>query len=252
MGREITRMANGRDDLRIVAAVERPGSPHLHKDLGEMAGIGPCNIVIGDDPKKAFDSADVAIDLSLPEATRKIIQTARESRTPIVCGTTGISDSTLAEINAATDEIPVLYAPNLSLGVAVTTALVEQAAKALGEDYDIEIVEMHHRDKVDAPSGTALALAEAAARSKGLDIKEGFRIGRAGNTGVRSRSEIGLHAVRGGGVFGEHTVILAGRHEKIEITHRASSRTLFAEGALRAAMFLYDKPPGKYTAADTL
>ncbi len=251
MGLEITRAAHRLDTTQIAAAVEHRQSPALGKDMGELAGVGPSGVLIESDLEAAFQKADVAIDLSLPEATGWVIEAARACKIPLVCGTTGINSDSLAAFDAAANEIPVLYTPNLSLGVAVTASLVEQAVKALGPNYDIEIVEMHHRDKADAPSGTALALAKTAARSAGIDPESGLRLARAGHTGTRPTSEIGVHAVRGGGVFGEHTVILAGKHEQIEIRHKASSRTLFAEGALRVAVFLHNKPRGRYTMADT-
>jgi 4-hydroxy-tetrahydrodipicolinate reductase len=252
MGQEITRIAAGRRQLRIGAAVEGVGSPAVGRDLGDLAGIGNLGVTIVDNPETAFAAADVAVDLSLPKATAKVIDAALATDTALVCGTTGLEDSTLSLFDSAAKRIPVLYTPNLSPGVAVLSALVEQACAALGSDYDIEIVEMHHRDKVDAPSGTALALAEAAARGAQTNLAETLQVGRAGHVGKRPASEIGVHSVRGGGVFGDHTVILAGQHERIELSHMAASRSLFAEGALRAAQFLSGKKPGRYTMADVL
>lgn len=252
MGQEITRIAARRQQLRVGAAVEGVGSPAVGRDLGDIAGIGNLGVTIVDHLETAFAAADVAVDLSLPKATVNVIDAALATDTALVCGTTGLEDSTLSLFDSAAKRIPVLYTPNLSPGIAVLSALVEQASAALGGDYDIEIVEMHHRDKVDAPSGTALALAEAAARGAKTDLAETLQVGRAGQVGKRPASEIGVHAVRGGGVFGDHTVILAGQHERIELSHMAASRSLFAEGALRAAQFLSGKPPGRYTMADVL
>ncbi len=252
MGQEITRIVAGRKQLRISAAVEGVGSSAVGRDLGDIAGIGALGVEVVDSPKTAFATADVAVDLSLPEATTKVIEAALLTNTALVCGTTGLGDSILSLIDSAAERIPMLYTPNLSPGVAVLSVLVEQACAALGDDYDIEIVEMHHRDKVDAPSGTALALAAAAARGAGLNLEQALQVGRAGHVGKRPASQIGVHAVRGGGVFGDHTVILAGRHERIELSHMAASRSLFAEGALRAAQFLSGKKPGRYTMADVL
>jgi 4-hydroxy-tetrahydrodipicolinate reductase len=250
MGLEIARAARARGDLRIVSAVERQGAVAVGSDLGEIAGAGASGVIVGEDLVKAFESADVAIDLSLPEATSAVVAAAKKTKTPLVLGTTGIDEAALTAIDEASKDIPILYTPNLSPGIAVAAALVEHAVKALGPGYDIEIIETHHRNKKDAPSGTALTLAQAAARSRGLNLTEASRLGRSGQTGMRPENEIGIHAVRAGGVFGDHTVVLASEHERIEITHRASSRALFAEGALRAALVLVGKPPGRYTMAD--
>ncbi|MDD5306922.1 MAG: 4-hydroxy-tetrahydrodipicolinate reductase [Deltaproteobacteria bacterium] len=252
MGLEIARVAFGRPDAHIVAAVERVGSPCLGRDLHELAGLGPGGPVIGADADRAASGADVVVDLSAPDAAAGTLTSALFGLRPIVCGTTGLPAETLAAFDRASGEIPVLVAPNLSLGVAVLAALAERAVTALGLAYDIEIVEMHHRDKTDAPSGTALMLANVAARAAGIDASENLRFGREGRVGARPQGEIGVHAVRGGGVFGDHTVILAGKYERLELTHRADSRTLFAQGALAAALFLHGKPPGRYTMAHVL
>ena len=252
MGQAITRLTQERDDLRIGAAVEGIGSTAIGRDLGELAGLGTLDVPIGDNLENAFNHVDVALDLSVTEATAAVIDAAVATATPLVCGTTGLDDGILNRFDTAATRIPVLYTPNLSPGIAVLSALVEQAASALGRDYDIEIVEMHHRHKVDAPSGTALALAEAAARGAELELPKALQLGRAGHVGERPSSEIGVHAVRGGGVFGDHTVILAGEHERLELTHMAASRSLFAQGALRAAAFLIGQSPGRYTMADVL
>jgi 4-hydroxy-tetrahydrodipicolinate reductase len=252
MGLEMARVAAARTDVGIVAAVERPGSPAVGRDLHELAGLGPGGPVVGADADQAASGADVVVDLSSPAAAGATLASALFGLRPIVCGTTGLSPETLAAFDRASGEIPVLVAPNLSLGVAVLNALAGRAVAALGPGYDIEIVEMHHRDKTDAPSGTALLLADTAARAAGLVPCDAIRFGREGRTGARPQGEIGVHAVRGGGVFGDHTVILAGRHERLELTHRAISRTLFAQGALAAALFLHGKPPGNYTMAHVL
>jgi 4-hydroxy-tetrahydrodipicolinate reductase len=252
MGREITRAAEKRNDLRVTAGLEHSGSPVIGRDPGEWAGVAPTGVAITDDLEAGFNAADLVIDLSLPEATENVVRAACKTGKPLVCGTTGLAPAQLAAFDRAAAEIPILYTPNLSLGIAVVSALTERAAKALGKGYDIEIVETHHRKKVDAPSGTALALADSAAKGAGLDPSAAVKLGRAGHTGERPEAEIGVHAIRGGGVFGEHTVAFLGDHERVEITHSASSRVLFAEGALRAALFLAGKPPGRYTMADLL
>ena len=184
--------------------------------------------------------------------TNSVIEAALSSNTPLVCGTTGISEETLTRLEKAAKQIPVLYATNLSLGIAVLTSLVGQAIKALGTGYDAEVVEMHHNKKVDAPSGTARSIVEAIAHAKGADLSKDVIFGRSGHTGARTPDEIGVHAVRGGSVFGDHTVILAGPDERIELTHKAGSRALFASGAIRAAIFMKNAKPGMYKMSDVL
>ncbi len=252
MGLAIAKIIAGQPSARLAAAVERPNAPAVGQDLGALIGEPPFGVTVGDDLQGAARSADVMIDLSLPLATENVIAAAVAAKTPLLCGTTGIDEGLLRQFEEAAAEIPVLYATNLSPGISLLTALVEQATRALSAGYDIEIVEMHHRNKVDAPSGTALTLAEAAARGRGLDPGNALVNGRSGHTGIRSEDEIGMHALRGGGVFGDHTVILASQNERIELTHRASSRTLFAEGAVKAALFLAAQPPGRYTMKDAL
>ncbi len=251
MGLEIARTVVARDDIEICAAVEHSGSPLLGADLGPVAGVKALGVKLGDDLIKAASKADVIVDLSLPEATAGVVNAAVETGTPLVCGTTGLNSATMDLINRAAKSIPLLYATNLSPGIAVMADLLQKAVQVLGEEYDIELVEMHHRNKVDAPSGTALTLANAAAEAASFDVSE-FVHGREGKTGARPPRVIGMHAVRGGGVFGDHTAILAGQNERLEITHRASSRALFADGAIRAARFLATADPGRYSMSDVL
>jgi 4-hydroxy-tetrahydrodipicolinate reductase len=252
MGLAIARTAADREDVRVVAAVEHGAHPRLGRDLGELAGAGPLDIALGDDLDGAARSARVIVDLSLPSATAQVIAAAVRHGTALVCGTTGLEPDALAALDDAAGTIPVLYTTNLSPGIALLGQLIAAAIPALGAGYDIEIIETHHRDKIDAPSGTALTLAHTAATAAGLDPEVALRHGREGRTGARPPDEIGVHAVRGGGVFGEHRVVLAGRHEQLVLTHRAASRALFAEGALRAAAFLAGKEPGRYTMLDVL
>lgn len=252
MGLAIAKIIAGQPSAKLVAAVDRPDAPAAGQDMGTLIGEPPFGVILGNDLPGAAKSADVIIDLSLPLATANVISVAVAAKTPLVCGTTGIDDAILRQFDEAATEIPVLYATNLSPGITLLTALVEQATRALRAGYDIEIVEMHHRNKVDAPSGTAITLAESAARGRGLDPQKALVMGRSGHTGIRPEKEIGMHALRGGGVFGDHTVILASQNERIELTHRASSRTLFAEGAVKAALFLAAQPPGRYTMKDAL
>jgi 4-hydroxy-tetrahydrodipicolinate reductase len=252
MGLEITRATHGRRDLRIGTALERAGSTFIGKDVGELAGLKALGVTISDDFDQCFKAVDVAIDLSSPDATEKVVRTALKHKVPLVCGTTGLENAAQKALENAAGDIPVLYTPNLSLGIAVTKMLVEQAVRTIGPDWDVEIVEMHHREKVDSPSGTAMALAAAVAECKKVSLEDAGRFGRHGKTGKRGASEIGIHALRGGGVFGWHKVILAGKHETIEICHRASTRALFAEGALMTALFLQNKAAGLYTMNDVL
>ena len=252
MGLEIARAATASQRARIAAAVEHPNAPSVGRDIGALTGLSPVEVIVETDLHRAARKGDVIVDLSLPEATASVIEAAVNAKKPLLSGTTGIDDRTLTLFDQAAKAIAVLHAANLSPGITLLTALVEQAARGLAQDYDIEIVEMHHRNKLDAPSGTALTLAEAAALGRGLCPKEAIKMGRSGHTGVRPTREIGVHAMRGGAVFGDHTVILASQNERIELTHRASSRGLFAEGAVQAALFLHGKPAGRYTMKDVL
>jgi 4-hydroxy-tetrahydrodipicolinate reductase len=196
--------------------------------------------------------ADVMIDFSMPAGFSAHLEECQEHGTPLISGTTGLSDAQRAELVEAGKEIPVLWAPNFSLGVNLLFALAKQAAASLPEGYDIEIVEMHHRHKVDAPSGTALGLLRAVCEGNGRDPQQVVRHGREGHTGERSAEEIGMHTLRGGDVVGDHTVIFAAEGERLELTHKASSRDTFAAGALRAAEWLNGKPPGVYSMAQVL
>jgi 4-hydroxy-tetrahydrodipicolinate reductase len=206
----------------------------------------------GDDPASLAQEADVLVDFSAPAAIEANLAAARAARTPIVIGTTGLGQTHHDLIDAAAREIAVLQTGNTSLGVALLCALVRDAARRLGTDWDVEIVEMHHRQKVDAPSGTALMLGEAAAEGMGAPLSEIGVIGRAGLTGARAEGTIGFASLRGGTVAGDHMVILAGDGERIELTHRAEDRAIFARGAVRAAMWLKDQPAGRYTMDEVL
>ena len=252
MGQEIARAVNAHPDTIVASGLDRAESPAFGQDIGVLAGFGKSGVHITDDVNEMMRAADVIVDLSLPVATLGILNAAVENRRPLCCGTTGVGHDVLKKFEEAAAQIPVLYASNLSLGVAVLSDLVEQASRILDTGFDIEVVEMHHRNKVDAPSGTALTLAESAARGRGLTLEDVIRNGREGHTGVRSDDEIGMHAVRGGGVFGDHTVILASRNERIELSHKAASRGLFAEGAVKAAIFLAKQTSGQYTMKDVL
>jgi 4-hydroxy-tetrahydrodipicolinate reductase len=250
MGLEIARAAAGRRDIVVASAVERPGHPGLGSDLGAAAGIGASGVAVGSDLAAAISSADVVIDLSHRDTAAAVAGAAAAAKKALVCGTTGLEEAAVAEIERAATAVPVLYTANLSPGVAVLAELVRRAAAAL-RGYDVEIVELHHRRKADAPSGTALMLAGEVRSGRGAP-DAALCFGRSGHTGERPAEEIGVHAVRGGAIFGEHRVILAGPNERLELVHTAESRALFAEGALRTALFLARAKPGRYAMSDII
>jgi 4-hydroxy-tetrahydrodipicolinate reductase len=252
MGLEIARAAAKRGDLRIAAAIERPDHPDLGADIAVRAGDGPAGVIVGADLALGVGVVDVVVDLSHPAAAAAVAAAAAAAGKALLCGTTGLGAEAIAAIDRAAEKVPVLQTPNLSPGVAVLAELVRRAASALGEGYDVEIIELHHRRKEDAPSGTALLLAAEASAGFGRIAPAQLCFGRSGRTGERPVGQIGIHAVRGGSVFGEHRVILAGPHERLEIAHSAESRALFAEGALRAALFLARARPGRYAMSDVL
>ena len=231
--------------VSLHAAVERKG----HAGVGTEAAPG---IPIVDDFTAALDGADVYIDFTAPEATKSLVEDAARRRVAAVIGTTGLAPEARAAIFHAAAHIPVVVAPNFSLGINLLLGLAEQAARALGPEYDLEVVEVHHRLKRDAPSGTAIALAEALARGRDTNLAEVKRYAREGDIGPRADDEIGVVAVRGGDVVGEHTVLFLGPAERIELVHRAGSRLLFARGAVRAAAWVAGKPPGVYSMKDVL
>jgi len=248
MGLSIVRGARAAGD-EIVGGACAHGDPNAGRDLGELAGIGSLGVVATPDIGSALLGADVVIDFSTAAAVPALLGTAAQQRVAVVSGTTGLGEAAESALERASQVVPVLWAPNTSLGVHVLSELVEQAVKKLGSRFDVEIVELHHRRKIDAPSGTALRLA-AAARAGRPDLAELHA--RDGNVGARGKNELGVLAVRGGDVIGDHTVFLLGTGERLELTHRASSRELFAEGALTAARFVVGKAPGRYSLKDVL
>lgn len=249
MGLTIARLARAEADITLVGAVGAPTDPALGRDLGELSGTGTLGVVIGADLSSALLGADVVIDFSTAAAVPALLSAAARQGVAVVSGTTNLDQAGRRALEKAAEAVPVLWAPNTSLGVQVLAELVEQAVRKLGADYDVEIVEVHHRRKIDAASGTARRLADVvkAARSSLEDVP-----GRSGNVGPRRDEELGIFAVRGGDVIGDHTVHLLGPGERIELTHRATSRDLFAHGALRAATFLNGKKPGLYSVKDVL
>jgi 4-hydroxy-tetrahydrodipicolinate reductase len=251
MGRALLDAIAGGADLRLTAALDRAGSPYLKKDAGELIGA-PCNIQITDDLDLALKGTDVLIDFTRPEGTLAHLVACHEKSVKMVIGTTGFSSAQKEELEAASRDTAIVFAPNMSVGVNVTLKLLEMAAKVLSEGYDVEIIEAHHRQKVDAPSGTALRMGEVVATALGRDLAKVAVFGREGYTGERRSDAIGFATVRGGDIVGDHTVMFAGTGERIEISHKASSRATFAEGALRAARFLADKQNGLFDMQDVL
>ena len=249
MGREITRAAVAHPLTTIGAALEYDGSPLLGQDIGELAQIGALGVPVLSGLESAAAACDVILDVSLPQAADHVIDVAVKLKKPLVCGITGVNEATLQKIAEAAAHIPAIHSKNFSVGVAVLSSLVKQAAAILGNDYDIEIVEKHHNKKVDAPSGTAQILADSilAAKGSGRCI-----YGREGQVGARPQAEIGVHALRGGGIFGEHTVYFIGQNERLELGHIAHTRSLFAEGAVKTAAFIASAKVGQYTMADVL
>ncbi|BBD35221.1 4-hydroxy-tetrahydrodipicolinate reductase [Aminobacter sp. Y103A] len=253
MGQVLLRTVHSMAGVRVVGAIERAGSPHLGKDAGELAGIGIINVPISDDPLSAFAKADGVLDFTAPAATIEFAGYAAQARIAHVIGTTGCSPDDDAKIAAAARHATIVKSGNMSLGVNLLSVLVEKAAQALGpDDFDIEIVEIHHRHKVDAPSGTALLLGEAAAEGRKIALAEKSVRVRDGHTGVRETGTIGFAALRGGSVVGEHSVILAGTGERIVMSHLAEDRTIFARGAVKAALWAHGRKPGLYSMRDVL
>ena len=253
MGQELIRAIHSIDGARLAGAIERPGSPFLGKDAGELAGIGAIGVAISDDPLPVFAKADGVLDFSVPAASVEFAGYAAQARIVHVIGTTGCTEADNAKIAAAARHATIVKSGNMSLGVNLLAVLVEQAARALdAADFDIEILEMHHKHKVDAPSGTALLLGEAAAAGRGIPLAGNEVRVRDGHTGPRKAGSIGFATLRGGSVVGDHTVILAGAGERITLSHHAEDRSLFASGAVKGALWARGKKPGLYSMRDVL
>jgi 4-hydroxy-tetrahydrodipicolinate reductase len=252
MGRAVLSCIFEAGDLELVGAVTQPGDALLGRDAGELVGGEPAGVPLTDDRRHGLNAAQVAVDFTLPSVTEANLRACVEHGTAIVIGTTGLEPRHQQAMEVAAREIPIVYGRNMSVGVNVFIELVGRAAKALGDGYDVEIAETHHRHKVDAPSGTALALGEriAAARARRLDELAVYA--RHGNTGPRVPGTIGFSVVRGGNVVGEHSVRFIGAEEEVEFFHRAADRTTFARGALRAARWAAGQAPGLYSMADVL
>ena len=251
MGRALLDAATSTDGIQLAGAIDVAGSSCAGRDAGELCAAAH-GLVVVTDVAGALRASDVLVDFTRPEGTLGHLRACREARRALVIGTTGFAAAGLEEIRAAAKDIAIVMAPNMSIGVNVMLRLVETAARALGPDYDTEVFEMHHRMKVDAPSGTALKLGEVAAKARGASLEKDGVFARHGNTGERKGGTIGFSVARGGDIVGDHTVYFAGTGERIEITHRASSRATYAQGAMRAAKFLAGKPAGLYDMADVL
>jgi 4-hydroxy-tetrahydrodipicolinate reductase len=252
MGRTLLRLVASTPGFRLVAGSEHPSSPELGKDLGLLAGLEPIGRKLGADAASVFAAADAVLDFTVPAASLAHAKLAAESGKAHVIGTTGIDQAGEAKLAEAARQAPIVFASNMSLGVNLLAELVSQVARALGPTWDIEIVEMHHHHKLDAPSGTALMLGRAAAKGRGVELDRVARRARDGITGAREPGTIGFAALRGGDVAGEHSVIFAGEGERIELVHRATSREIFARGALHAARWAAGRAPGLYSMRDVL
>jgi 4-hydroxy-tetrahydrodipicolinate reductase len=252
MGRTLIRVIAETPGLTLAGAIERPGVAELGRDAGELAGLGANGVPVTDDPVPVFARAEGVLDFTSPAATVAFAELAAQARIVHVAGTTGLSAEDEARLKAAARHAVVIRSGNMSLGVNLLAALVRKAAKALDEDFDIEILEMHHRHKVDAPSGTALLLGKAAAEGRGIDLSARSVRVRDGHTGARQRGDIGFATLRGGSVVGEHSVLFAAEGETVELAHRATDRAIFARGAVKAALWGRGRKPGLYSMADVL
>jgi 4-hydroxy-tetrahydrodipicolinate reductase len=251
MGTQIVRLVRAGEGLTLAGAVERPG-PAVGQDAGALAGIGAVGVAIVDDLAKALPGADVVVDFTSHEASARHAEACAEAGVALVVGSTGFTPEAKARVAAAARRVPVVLSPNMSVGVNVLFELVRQAAAVLGDAYDVEIVEIHHNKKRDAPSGTAVRLGEVAAEALGRDPKDALAYARHGILGERPPWQIGVQTLRGGDVVGEHTVYFCGEGERLELTHRATSRDQFARGAVRAARWIAGRPAGLYDMADVL
>ncbi len=252
MGSTVIRLAHEGGAMKLVGAIEAPASPHIGKDAGEVAGVGHIGVPIAARFPHSVKGQVVAIDFSTPEATLEHLKLAAANNVAIVIGTTGLSQRQLAEVETLSHRLRVLISPNMSLGVNLLVSIMGKVAATLGEDYDVEIIEAHHRFKKDSPSGTALAMGHAVAKALNRDLDKVGVNGRKGIIGERTKDEIAFLSVRAGDIVGDHTVIFGGLGERIEFIHRAHSRETFARGALRAAQWLVKQKEGLYSMQDVL
>ena len=252
MGQMLIKTVLDSDKATLVGAVERCGHDWVGRDVGEAMGGVPLGVTVTDDALEAFSKAQAVIDFTAPEATLEFAALAAQARAVHVIGTTGMTDEQIAQLAPAARHAVIVRAGNMSLGVNLLVQLTKKVAAALDEDFDIEVIEAHHHHKVDAPSGTALMLGEAAAEGRGVKLADVSDRGRDGITGARKRGDIGFTAIRGGDIVGEHDVLFAGAGERIVLRHMATDRALFARGALKAALWGQDKSPGEYDMIDVL
>jgi len=252
MGLNLVRMVHETPGCVVAGGVERAGAEVIGKDLGELAGIGNLGLEISDNALEMFVNLDAVLDFTVPAASVEFAAIAAQARIVHVIGTTGFSDDDETKIRAAARHARIIKSGNMSVGVNLLASLVSRVAGILNDEYDIEVLEMHHRHKVDAPSGTALLLGQAAADGRNVDLSEKSVRSRDGITGARQPGDIGFATLRGGSVIGEHTVIFASEGERIELAHKATDRSLFARGAVRAAFWGFDKSPGLYSMNDVL
>lgn len=252
MGARLVALIKESTALALAGATERKGHVSIGNDAGDAAGCGPTGIVITEDLSSILPHAEVVVDFSSPEAGLEHARLTSQHRRAMVLGTTGFTADNISELRTLTHHIPCVFSPNMSVGVNLLFTAVEKMAKALGEDYDIEVIEAHHRLKKDAPSGTALKLAEVLAKAVNRNLEQVGVYARKGLIGERKRGEIGIQTIRAGDIVGDHTVIFGGMGERIEVTHRAQSRDTFARGALRAARWVAKQPPGLYDMLDVL
>lgn len=252
MGRSLIEAVHQAHGMEVTVALERPDSTLLGSDAGDLAGIGKLHVLLAADLDTVTDDFDVLIDFTRPESTLANLEICRAAGRRVVIGTTGFSDAQKSRIAAAAQDIAVVFAPNMSIGVNLCFKLLDTAARVLGDAVDIEVIEAHHRHKVDAPSGTALRMGEVVASALGRDLKDCAVYGREGHTGERDSRTIGFETIRAGDIVGEHTVMFAGAGERVEITHKASSRMTFANGAVRAAAWLTGRETGLFDMQDVL
>ncbi|MEA2875061.1 MAG: 4-hydroxy-tetrahydrodipicolinate reductase [Hyphomicrobiales bacterium] len=252
MGRTLIKAIAETPGLTLAGATEGEGSPFLGQDSGVLAGLPPNRVNVISEVRPGTLAADGIVDFTVPAATVRLAALAAETHLVHIIGTTGTSAEDDAKIAEAAKKTAIMKSGNMSLGVNLLAVMTKRVAQALGDDFDIEIVEMHHNKKIDAPSGTALLFGEAAAAGRGIDLKTQSERGRDGHTGARKVGSIGFASLRGGNVAGEHSVIFAGADERIELTHKATDRMIFARGALKAALWARGKPPGLYSMLDVL
>ena len=252
MGRMLIEAIQDNPQTILTAAIERQGSSLVGADAGEVAAVGRLDVQIVDDLRSVINKIDVLIDFSLPVATEQNMQVCAEHNVAMVIGTTGFNEQQEQVLAKASEQVAIVYAGNYSTGVNLSLKLLGMAAKAFGTDADVEVIEAHHKHKIDAPSGTAYMMAEAVAEARGQNLKDVAIYGREGQTGAREAGTIGIHAIRGGEIIGDHTVMFIADGEVVEITHRARARMTFAAGAVRAATWIVQQPVGQYNMQDVL